>query len=107
MPINNIILREIMFINKNPGTSCKIAPKDRMILHANRLLGAPRLRLLRVRNDSCLVPRSFQNNIKVSIISLNVLLLKGAIILLKFLLFTNHLNLSFDSGMLRQLCRRY
>jgi len=68
-----------MFINKNPGTSCKIAPKDRMILHANRLLGAPRLRLLRVRNDSCLVPRSFQNNIKVSIISLNVLLLKGAI----------------------------
>ena len=66
MPIINIILRELTFINKTQGTSCKIAPKDRMILHANRLLGAPRLRLLRVRNDSCLVPRSFQNNIQVS-----------------------------------------
>ena len=49
------------------GIPCEIDFKDRMVLHANRLLGAPRLRLLRVRNDSCMVPKEFQANINVNI----------------------------------------
>ena len=36
-----------------------------MVLHSNKLLGAPRLRLLRVRNDSCVIPKSFQDTIQV------------------------------------------
>ena len=47
------------------GAPCKIDPKDRMVLHSNKLLGAPRLRLLRVRNDSCVIPKSFQDTIQV------------------------------------------
>ena len=37
-----------------------------MILGANRLLGVPRLRLLRVKNDSCMVPNDFKEAITVS-----------------------------------------
>ena len=47
------------------GAPCKIDPKDRMVLHSNKLLGAPRLRLLRVGNESCVIPKSFQDTIQV------------------------------------------
>ena len=48
------------------GRPCPVDPKKRMILGANRLLGVPRLRLLRVKNDSCLVPNSFKEAITVN-----------------------------------------
>ena len=35
---------------------CSLTPEDRNILYENKLLGLPRLRQLRVRNDSCFVP---------------------------------------------------
>ncbi len=38
---------------------------DRMVLYANKLLGAPRLRQIRVRNDSCSIPEDFKDAIKV------------------------------------------
>ncbi|KAK3861331.1 hypothetical protein Pcinc_044496 [Petrolisthes cinctipes] len=37
---------------------------DRNILYENRLLGVPRLRQLRVKNDSCEIPDEFSNSIK-------------------------------------------
>ena len=43
---------------------CPVAPADRNILYENRLLGLPRLRQIRVKNDSCLVHPDFQNAIK-------------------------------------------
>ena len=43
---------------------CPVDPKDRNILYENRLLGLPRLRQLRVKNDSCDVHQDFQNAIK-------------------------------------------
>ena len=36
-----------------------------MVMHANRLLGVPRLRQLRVTNMSCSVPSKFKDAIKV------------------------------------------
>ncbi len=36
-----------------------------MILYANRLLGVPRIRQLRVQNSSCLIPPEFENSITV------------------------------------------
>ena len=36
-----------------------------MIMYSNRLLGVPRLRSLRVTNNSCLVPVAFTDAIKV------------------------------------------
>lgn len=44
---------------------CPIDAKDRMIMYSNRLLGVPRMRMLRVTNQSCLIPESFQEAIKV------------------------------------------
>lgn len=44
---------------------CPVAAADRNILYENRLLGLPRIRQLRVRNDSCAVHVDFQNAIKV------------------------------------------
>ena len=49
------------------GKPCPVNPKKRMILGANRLLGVPRMRLLRVRNDSCIVPNDFKEAITVSL----------------------------------------
>eukprot|EP00094_Tigriopus_californicus_P009732 TCALIF_09381-PA protein Name:"Similar to PKD2 Polycystin-2 (Bos taurus)" AED:0.09 eAED:0.09 QI:23/1/1/1/0.9/0.90/11/108/699 len=43
---------------------CPVAPADRNILYENRLLGLPRMRQIRVRNDSCDVHEDFQNAIK-------------------------------------------
>ena len=43
---------------------CPLAPADRNILYENRLLGLPRMRQLRVKNDSCTVHQDFQNAIK-------------------------------------------
>ena len=54
------------------GKPCPISPKKRMILGANRLLGVPRLRLLRVQNRSCVVPEKFKDSIKVSLMVFNV-----------------------------------
>lgn len=34
------------------------------LLYENKLLGVPRIRQLRVRNNSCTVPTSFQNDIQ-------------------------------------------
>jgi polycystin 2 len=36
-----------------------------MILFANRILGVPRIRQLRVKNDSCKIPTVFQESITV------------------------------------------
>eukprot|EP00095_Tigriopus_kingsejongensis_P002369 maker-scaffold579_size130606-snap-gene-0.31 protein:Tk02369 transcript:maker-scaffold579_size130606-snap-gene-0.31-mRNA-1 annotation:"pkd2 " len=43
---------------------CPVNPADRNILYENRLLGLPRLRQIRVTNDSCDVHEDFQNAIK-------------------------------------------
>ncbi len=37
----------------------------RMIMHANRLLGVPRVRQLRVTNKSCSIPEQFKEIIQV------------------------------------------
>lgn len=37
---------------------------DRNILYENRMLGVPRMRQVRVRNDSCIVPEDFQSAIR-------------------------------------------
>ncbi len=34
-------------------------------MHANRLLGVPQMRQLRVKNDSCTIPDQFSEKIKV------------------------------------------
>lgn len=47
------------------GSACPISQHDRMVMHANRLLGVPRLRQLRVTNTSCSVPSKFKDAIKV------------------------------------------
>ena len=44
---------------------CPIDQADRMIMHANRLLGVPRMRQLRVNNQSCVIPDNFKSVIKV------------------------------------------
>merc|ERR1711936_1128445 len=44
---------------------CPIAPSDRNILYENRMLGLPRIRQLRVHNDSCEVHPDFQSAIRL------------------------------------------
>eukprot|EP00094_Tigriopus_californicus_P010741 TCALIF_10360-PA protein Name:"Similar to Pkd2l1 Polycystic kidney disease 2-like 1 protein (Mus musculus)" AED:0.18 eAED:0.18 QI:118/0.86/1/1/0.8/0.75/16/1264/740 len=44
---------------------CPIDHQDRMVMHANRLLGVPRLRQIRVRNDSCTIPTEFKDSVDV------------------------------------------
>ena len=44
---------------------CPVVPSDRNILYENRMLGLPRIRQLRVRNDSCQIHPHFQNAIHV------------------------------------------
>ena len=39
---------------------CPISPSDRNVLYENRMLGLPRIRQLRVKNDSCEVHPHFQ-----------------------------------------------
>ncbi len=49
----------------NATGPCPIDANQRMIMHANRLLGVPQMRQLRVRNDSCTIPDQFKNQIQV------------------------------------------
>ncbi len=44
---------------------CPIPLRDRLIMYSNRMLGVPRMRMVRVTNQSCLVPEDFQERIKV------------------------------------------
>ncbi len=46
---------------------CPIDIRDRLIMYSNRMLGVPRLRQLRVRNDSCSIPEDFVGAIQVSL----------------------------------------
>ena len=45
--------------------SCVRTQADKNFLYENRMLGVPRLRMLKVRNDSCSIPPSFAENIAV------------------------------------------
>ena len=45
---------------------CPISPRDRMIMYSNRMLGVPRMRQIRVTNQSCLIPEDFKEAIKVT-----------------------------------------
>ncbi|TRY80381.1 hypothetical protein TCAL_04863 [Tigriopus californicus] len=44
---------------------CVVPPADRNIMYENRVLGLPRLRQLKVTNDSCNIQEDFQKAIKV------------------------------------------
>ncbi|XP_040564688.1 polycystin-2-like [Lepeophtheirus salmonis] len=44
---------------------CPVSPADRNILYENRLLGLPRIRQIRVKNDSCSIHQDLQKAIKV------------------------------------------
>lgn len=58
------VLHDCMFWEKwydNEGTPT--LAEDRNVLYENRLLGSPRLRMLRVRNDSCAVHDDFKTSI--------------------------------------------
>ena len=46
---------------------CPIPLRERLIMYSNRLLGVPRLRQLRVTNQSCLIPQDFEKAIKVKL----------------------------------------
>ena len=43
---------------------CKVPPADRNIMYENRILGLPRIRMLKVTNTSCDVEPSFQGAIR-------------------------------------------
>ena len=45
---------------------CPIPLRDRMIMYSNRMLGVPRMRQIRVTNQSCLIPEDFKEAIKVT-----------------------------------------
>ena len=51
-----------------PSGACPIPLKERLIMYSNRMLGVPRLRMLRVNNQSCNIPEDFEDAIKVSIL---------------------------------------
>ena len=45
---------------------CKVPPSDRNVMYENRMLGLPRIRMLKVTNDSCMpIHKDFVNAIKV------------------------------------------
>ena len=44
---------------------CRVPPSDRNIMYENRMLGLPRMRQLKVRNNSCPIHPDFANAIKV------------------------------------------
>ena len=47
---------------------CPIPLKDRLVQYSSRLLGVPRMRILRVNNQSCPVAAEFKDAIKVKLI---------------------------------------
>ena len=44
---------------------CPVPEHERLIMYGSKLLGVPRIRQLRVRNDSCTIPTAFKKMIKV------------------------------------------
>ena len=44
---------------------CEVPPADRNVMYENRILGLPRIRMLKVGNKSCEVPLDFQQAIRV------------------------------------------
>ena len=47
---------------------CPIPLKDRLVQYSSRLLGVPRMRILRVTNQSCPIATEFKEAIKVKLI---------------------------------------
>ena len=45
--------------NRSATGPCPIPMQERKILYASRLLGVPRMRQLRVRNNSCTIPTKY------------------------------------------------
>ena len=43
----------------------KVPPSDRNVMYENRMLGLPRMRMLKVTNNSCPIHKDFKNAIKV------------------------------------------
>ena len=54
-----------LYYFQSPSDPCPVPEHDRLIMYGSKLLGVPRMRQLRVRNDSCSVPTNFKNLIKV------------------------------------------
>ena len=44
---------------------CKVPPSDRNIMYENRVLGLPRIRMLKVGNKSCIIEKDFEKAIRV------------------------------------------
>ena len=49
---------------------CPIPLKDRLLQYSSRLLGVPRMRILRVTNQSCPIAGEFKDAIKVRLITI-------------------------------------
>lgn len=60
-------MRDVLACPHNVTTEgpCQHTHEDRLVLYANRLLGVPRLRQIRVQNSSCAIPQMFKEVIKV------------------------------------------
>ena len=56
------------FKKKNLIGPCPIQLKDRLVQYSSRLLGVPRMRILRVTNQSCPIATEFKDAIKVRLI---------------------------------------
>lgn len=44
---------------------CDVPPADRNVMYENRILGLPRIRMLKVGNKTCDVPEDFKKAIRV------------------------------------------
>ncbi|KAG7153275.1 Polycystin-2-like [Homarus americanus] len=61
--MENILLDGLYWEYWYDPTPTPTEEDDRNILYENRMLGVPRIRQVRVRNDSCLIPENFQRAI--------------------------------------------